>query len=78
MAHYLLNIRLTKSCNADCSYCSSWQESPDSYMTREALINNLRYIFDSLHPAMNLKIDKVTIQYLGGEVLTIPVMSLMK
>ncbi len=76
MAHYLLNIRLTKSCNADCTYCSSWQESPDSYMTRDLLINNLGYIFDSLHPAMNLKIDKVTIQYLGGEVLTIPVQEL--
>ena len=32
MERFTLHVRMTKHCNADCSYCSSWQEAPDQYM----------------------------------------------
>ena len=42
-----LHIRLTKHCNADCSYCSSWQESPDARLTPEDLRKSIDFILDS-------------------------------
>ena len=66
-----LHVRLTKACNADCSYCSSWQESPDQRMSVEEFKKSIRYIHELLIK-LRLGTTHIEIQYLGGEILLIP------
>lgn len=66
-----LHIRLTKACNADCSYCSSWQESPSVRMSPENFTRSLAFIWNKwsqkgIHP------EYLTIEYVGGEILLVP------
>ena len=68
---FTLHVRLTKACNADCSYCSSWQENPDKRMSpqqfREALIS----MYDTWQ-RLGIQVTHLTIEYVGGEILLIP------
>jgi radical SAM protein with 4Fe4S-binding SPASM domain len=64
-----LHMRMTKACNADCSYCSSWQESPDNRMS----FNDFKESIDQtilLTKKLNLGTTHVCLQYIGGEILT--------
>lgn len=70
--HYTLNIRLTKSCNADCDYCSSFDVDEKSYMSKDDVVGSIEYLFKTVLPAQRITPTAVTIQYVGGEVLTIP------
>lgn len=67
-----LHIRLTKHCNADCSYCSSWQESPDARLSPIALRETLDFILDSAPNALGVNFTHVTAQFLGGEIAMVP------
>ncbi len=69
---FTLHVRLTKACNADCSYCSSWQESPDSRMT----LGDFKRSLDSLSKFWELNkisFNYLTIEYVGGEILLMPI-----
>jgi radical SAM protein with 4Fe4S-binding SPASM domain len=75
MKHFTLHARLTKRCNADCSYCSSWQDQPIPYMDAASFAQAVDFIIDRLMPLYGFtpgSADAATIQYVGGEVLTIP------
>ena len=67
-----LHIRLTKHCNADCSYCSSWQESPDARLTPEDLRKSIDFILDSAPLTLDVTFTHVTAQFLGGEIAMVP------
>lgn len=67
-----LHIRLTKHCNADCSYCSSWQESPDNRLSPESLEKALRFILDTAPTVLGVAFTHVTAQFLGGEIAMVP------
>jgi radical SAM protein with 4Fe4S-binding SPASM domain len=72
-AHFTLHARLIKGCNADCSYCSSWEEDP-SRMSPEDYRKSLLFIRDNILPQISGDWSKatLTIQYVGGEILLIP------
>ena len=66
-----LHIRLTKHCNADCSYCSSWQESPDARLTPADLRKSIDFILGetqcssswaTLFPQNNNSVDSVFVE----------------
>lgn len=66
-----LHVRLTKSCNADCSYCSSWQESPSNRMSPEKFRISLDFIW-RVWEEKGITPEYITIEYVGGEILLIP------
>lgn len=68
----VLHVRLTKHCNADCSYCSSWQSKPDDRLSPEDLLSCFHYLFTNVYPRLNVFTSSVTVQYVGGEILTYP------
>lgn len=67
-----LHIRLTKHCNADCSYCSSWQETPDKRLSPAGLEKALRFILGTSQAALGVSFTHVTAQFLGGEIAMVP------
>jgi len=71
-----LHVRLTKACNADCSYCSSWQESPDQRMRPKQLEKVVRFILDSAPVELGVKHTHLTVQFLGGEIALVPLAEL--
>ncbi|GAB5389867.1 MAG: hypothetical protein Alpg2KO_28350 [Alphaproteobacteria bacterium] len=80
MDRFTLHVRLTKKCNADCSYCSSWQEAAISYMPPDKFARAIDYLADKVLPVMGLGIGPdgrkagghASIQYVGGEILLLP------
>ena len=66
-----MHVRLTKACNADCSYCSSWKNDAQTRMKPE----EFRQAIDWLMPQIERyagKSSHMSIEYIGGEILTIP------
>jgi len=81
MERFTLHVRMTKNCNADCSYCSSWQEAPDRYMTPEAYAKAVDFIAERVLPLMGWQPGQgghLSIQYVGGEILLVPKVSLRR
>lgn len=68
---FTLHVRLTKNCNADCSYCSSWQESHGSRMSPDEFERSIRWIYSNWQ-SQSVIVDYLTIEYVGGEILLIP------
>jgi radical SAM protein with 4Fe4S-binding SPASM domain len=70
---FILHIRLTTKCNADCDYCSSYDATSGKPMDfndfEQSILRIKGWIQDKGlgHGRKNL-----TVQYLGGELLTIP------
>lgn len=72
--HFTLNIRLTKGCNADCSYCSSWVGNPKR-MTVDEYKQSLEFLLTDYFPRLDIFPNQnkhISIQYVGGELLTVP------
>lgn len=67
-----LHIRMTKACNADCGYCSSWQESQASRMTPADFKRSIDFIFSDAYLKLGACPTHLTAQYIGGEILTVP------
>lgn len=67
-----LHIRLTKACNATCSYCSSWQESPDNRIRPSEFGKMISFILDTAPEALGFRPSHITAQFLGGEIATVP------
>lgn len=70
-----MHVRLTKACNADCSYCSSWESDPSERMDPENFKRSLSYIW-AKWKEKNIHPEFVTIEYVGGEILLIPQLEL--
>jgi radical SAM protein with 4Fe4S-binding SPASM domain len=72
--HLTLHLRLVKACNADCSYCSSWQENPHTRMSTEDFRKAICFIRDVVVPVMGCGGPRstVSLQYVGGEILLVP------
>lgn len=68
---FILHIRLTKACNAKCSYCSAWQEDPTKVMTSDECLKALQFI-KTLWNHYNINVNFISIEYVGGEVLLLP------
>lgn len=75
MKHFTLHIRMTKKCNADCSYCSSWQENPITYMKVPDFKKSIDFIIETLIPLYGYKSgenNSASLQYIGGEIAIVP------
>lgn len=71
---FTIHIRVTKKCNADCSYCSSFETKFSDIMKLEDLEKSMHFICETINKYSlggNRKV--VNVQYVGGELLTIPV-----
>lgn len=70
---FTLHLRVTKHCNADCSYCSSYENDADNLMNLTDLATSLDFI-SQLIVSKNLggKRKMITVQYVGGELSTVP------
>lgn len=70
---FTLHLRVTKHCNADCSYCSSYENDASALMKLDDLASSLDFI-SHLILTHNLggKRKMITVQYVGGEISTVP------
>ncbi len=74
-----LHVRITKKCNADCSYCSSYENEDieqgeiSNYVAAAEFINSLIKKYK-----LGGNKECLTIQYVGGEILTVPTTYLKK
>lgn len=74
---FTLHIRLTKACNAECTYCSSWQANPEKFMNANSVVESLKFIkgkWDYYKITPNF----ITVEYIGGEILLVPPKELEK
>lgn len=69
-----LHIRITKKCNADCSYCSSFESNAKDLMDLADVEKSFIFIKESIikYDIGGLR-DYITVQYIGGELLTVPI-----
>ena len=67
-----LHIRITKKCNADCSYCSSFETVTSKLMSIDDLKTSFEFSKEKIEK-INLggKRHMLTVQYIGGELLTV-------
>jgi radical SAM protein with 4Fe4S-binding SPASM domain len=69
-----LHIRITKKCNADCSYCSSFEKNAKDLMSLEHVKKSIEFIYNLiLKYNLGGNRNSVTVQYIGGELLTVPI-----
>lgn len=67
------HIRITKKCNADCSYCSSFEPNAKDLMELEDLEKSMKFIKNFIiEKGLGGSRKMVTVQYIGGELLTVP------
>ena len=68
-----LHIRMTKKCNADCFYCSSFEYNTSSRMEIIDLEKSLFFLKDFiLKHNLGGNRKMLTVQYVGGELTTLP------
>jgi len=75
MKRFTLHIRMTKKCNADCSYCSSWQHQPITYMGIQEFKDSIDYIIKDVLPLYGfdgVEESSISLQYVGGEIAIVP------
>lgn len=72
IAPLTLHIRMTKACNADCGYCSSWQESPSTRMSPADFKRSIDFVFVEGFSKLGIAPTHITAQFIGGEILTVP------
>lgn len=69
----VFHIRITKKCNADCSYCSSWQAAPAKLLSLKDLEKAVKFIAEKIISlGLGGKRKSISVQYVGGELLSIP------
>lgn len=69
-----LHIRITKKCNADCSYCSSFETNAKDLMQLEDVKKSMTFIKKNiLKYHLGGSRNSLTVQYIGGELLTVPI-----
>lgn len=72
--HLTIHARLLKGCNADCSYCSSWEEDPAVRISPSDFAKALEFVMQEVVPVLGCggQDSTVSIQYVGGEILLVP------
>ena len=75
---FTLHIRMTKHCNADCSYCSSFEQVDTGRMSPESFEKAVQFIFGTAMKRLGVSPTHMTAQYLGGEILTYPIADLTR
>lgn len=70
---FTLHLRVTKKCNADCSYCSSFERNPNDLMSISDLEKSMDFLEKKIKE-LNLggTREHINVQYVGGELLSIP------
>jgi radical SAM protein with 4Fe4S-binding SPASM domain len=70
---FTLHVRVTKKCNADCSYCSSFEKNPNDLMSLSDLEKAMDFVKNKIYE-LNLggSRDQINVQYVGGELLSVP------
>ena len=68
------HVRITKKCNADCSYCSSFEAHAKDLMPIEDVEKSIKFIANIItkHNFGGTR-KSITVQYIGGELLTVPI-----
>lgn len=70
--HFTLHVRLTRDCNAHCSYCSS-AGAQNGRMQPDVFAKALDWVAHAVFPRLGVgKRHHLTVEYLGGEVLLVP------
>lgn len=69
---FTMHVRLTKACNANCTYCSSYMENPDKFMSLDSYKKSLDFIWNKL-VELNIHITHLNLEYVGGEILLLPI-----
>jgi radical SAM protein with 4Fe4S-binding SPASM domain len=69
---FTLHVRMTKQCNADCTYCSSFETVSTGRMSVSNFKKAVRFVFDEAIPRLGAAPTHMTAQYIGGEILTYP------
>ncbi|NCQ51620.1 SPASM domain-containing protein [archaeon] len=68
-----IHVRVTKKCNADCSYCSSYENHSNDLMSLVDLEKSMIFIKKKI---LELNLggtrEMIAIQYIGGEMLSVP------
>lgn len=68
-----LHIRITKKCNADCTYCSSYQMLADNRMSLDDLDKSLDFLANLIvTQGIAGNREMISVQYVGGEVSILP------
>lgn len=68
MNNFVLHLRLIKSCNASCDYCSAFEEKHDTLMKIEDFKKSILFLKQYLKTK---NIQCLDIEYVGGEILLI-------
>ena len=68
----VLHIRLTSACNADCSYCSSYEDGSTPPLSLDSFQQSLGFIKRLIvEKSLGGSRKNLTVQYVGGEILTL-------
>ena len=79
MKHFTIHARLTHNCNADCSYCSSWKNNSDKPMKIGDFEQSMHFIVNKILPFIGVNKDvHISMQFIGGEILTLNHKDLLK
>jgi radical SAM protein with 4Fe4S-binding SPASM domain len=70
--HFTIHVRLTNKCNASCTYCSAASNPKEKRLTLEEFKKSCEFIIESISKYVDTKNKHLTIQYVGGEILTYP------
>jgi len=68
---FTIHVRLTKACNANCTYCSSFMENPDKFMSLKDYKKSITFIWEQLIK-LDIHVTNLTIEYVGGEIMLVP------
>lgn len=66
-----LHVRLTKACNANCTYCSSFENNPDKFMSLNDFIISIENIWGRIS-GLGISPSYINMEYVGGEILLVP------
>lgn len=74
MRRFTLHVRLTKRCNADCAYCSSYEAHDGGIMSPADFRRAIDFVADVWLPKAlpGTHGGHVAVQYVGGEILLVP------
>ncbi len=81
MRRFTLHVRLTRRCQADCAYCSSWREDSGATMSFEHFKAAIDFIAGRVLPILGHPPDgrgHASIQYVGGDILVVPRKTLVR
>jgi len=71
--HLILHFRMTKKCNADCSYCSSFETTHEKNATVENFKEGIEFLKEIIIKyGIGGSRDRIVVQYIGGEILILP------